>query len=349
MKIMRVFALAMVFAGTVVGAGFASGLEIWTFFGKYGILGFGGVVLSGIIISLCGAGIIFGTYKGDFTNYREFCNCIGGKRAGGIIMVLGSVFMLSVFCVMLAGSGALFSQELGYSYTSGIVFMTAICLVVFLLGMKGITAVNCLLTPLMLISITILGIFSVIYRIENVAVTYSDLLTASSSLISAIIYVSYNLLSVPPVIISMKDLIPSGKGAVTAGLTGGIILGISGLFMYLASLTPDFSHTQLPALTLAHEISDNFSIFYGITIYIAMLTTALGSGYGFISTVMEHFPKLSRIPVAIGVCVFSASISLLGFSRLVNTLYTAIGYAAILLTFLLISYSLKRLKKSEEN
>ena len=132
MKFFRLFSLCMVFAGTVVGAGFASGLEIWVFFGKYGIFGFSGVLLTGIVISLCGAGIILGVFDGDFTTHDEFCRKICGRYSGSFFSVLGIVFMFSAFSIMLSGSGALFSQEFGRSYCEGVIFMAVICFFVFI-------------------------------------------------------------------------------------------------------------------------------------------------------------------------------------------------------------------------
>ena len=44
--------VVFVIIGTLIGAGFASGKEVYIFFNKYGSLGLLGVVLSGIFISI---------------------------------------------------------------------------------------------------------------------------------------------------------------------------------------------------------------------------------------------------------------------------------------------------------
>ncbi|MDP4118514.1 MAG: hypothetical protein Q8873_04920 [Bacillota bacterium] len=349
MNFKKIFAVAMVFTGTVVGAGFASGQEIWLFFGRYGAAGFAGVLLTGIILSICGAGIILGAYRGEYTSYQSFCYVIGGRKSAKILSFLGSLFMLSCFCIMLAGSGAMFSQELNMPYIIGVIFMAAFCYIIFLFGIKGIMIISCMLTPIMLTGITILGIYSLTCDCRAAVANYSSLLTVSSSVISAIIYVSYNLLSVPPVIISMREMIPSKKGAVAAGLLGGIILCLAGLFMYFASLSNNFLSEEIPALALAHKVGENFGVFYGITIYFSMVTTALSNGYGFIRQCEEKLPHISFPVLAAFVVLFCSIASFLGFSRLVSTLYMSIGYAAILLTFLLVFYSVKSLKTLTAN
>lgn len=344
MKFFRLFSLCMVFVGTVVGAGFASGLEIWVFFGKYGIFGFSGVLLTGIVISLCGAGIILGVFDGDFTTHDEFCRKICGRYSGSFFSVLGIVFMFSAFSIMLSGSGALFSQEFGRSYCEGVIFMAVICFFVFIYGAKGLTAINLILTPLMLFGITFLGISELLTCDKSVSLVFSDLLTVSASWVSSVIYISYNLLSVPAVIIPLKSIIPSRKSAAAAGLYGGVLLGICAVLMYLSSLADGFASTTLPALTLASKHSRFFGIFYGITIYFSMLTTALGNGFGVLETIHSKFPVFPRKTLSAMLCITAFIIALSGFDTLVNKLYTVIGYCSVPLTFLLVSYSLKKLR-----
>ncbi len=344
MRLKEIFTLSMVFVGTVVGAGFASGLEIWTFFGKYGFWGLFGVLILSGLISLCGCGIFLGIFDGDFTNYPRFCRVIAGKSTGKLFHALGLLFMYAAFCIMLAGSGAMFSQEFGKTYAFGVVFMALLCFFVFLFGIKGLSTVNCILTPLMLIGICLLGISSFITGCTDVALGFSDLLSVSVSAFSAIVYVSYNLLSVPPVLISLKSNISSRKTALYSGLLGGILLGICGLLMYLASISDGFLLTQLPALTLALDINRSFGIFYGIVIFFSMLTTAIGNGYGFMKVISSKFSDVPNYLTATLMCASGSALALLGFSTLVNTLYTLLGYAALLLTLLLSIYSLKKLR-----
>ena len=60
--------------GTVIGAGFASGQEVYLFFGKYGNIGIAGLFLSCAFFAL----VIFKTMqfvtKEKISNYQEFLN-----------------------------------------------------------------------------------------------------------------------------------------------------------------------------------------------------------------------------------------------------------------------------------
>lgn len=338
----KIFMGAMIFTGTVIGAGFASGQEIWIFFGSYGGAGLFGVLLAGIILSILGVGIFLGISDGDFGSYGEFCEKTGGKTAGAFIAALGTVFMFATVCVMFAGSGALFSQQLGLDYRTGVVFMAVICFLCLIFGIKSVSVINCVLTPLMVSGIIILGFFSIIYGCRSVSAGYSSLLAVSGSFVSAIVYVSYNLLAIPPVLLSTPKL--SEREAVFAGLTGGGLLGTLGLIMYLISVKPGFMTAELPALRAANIINANFGVIYGVLIYFSMLTTVIGNAYGLVSVICGKF-SFPYLPTVAAIILCAGAASVLGFSRLVGSLYVSVGYAAVLITVLLMVYSLKKLKK----
>ena len=74
-----------------------------------------------------------------------------------------------------------------------------------------------------------------------------------------------------------------------------------------------------------------------------MLTTALGNGYGVLDAFCKQHTDIHPGFAGFLLCASAALLALLGFGTLVNTLYTAIGYAAVLLTLLLVIFSLKKL------
>ena len=49
--------IALVYVGTIMGAGFASGREIWQFFGVFGNKGYIGVGFVGILFIIIGIGV----------------------------------------------------------------------------------------------------------------------------------------------------------------------------------------------------------------------------------------------------------------------------------------------------
>ena len=72
--------ITFVIVGTIIGAGFASGQEIYTFFNKYGFEGLIGICISIFLMSY----IIYKTFKivieNDVNNYEDFIQKIMPER-----------------------------------------------------------------------------------------------------------------------------------------------------------------------------------------------------------------------------------------------------------------------------
>lgn len=334
-----IFKLAAVYTGTVIGAGFASGQEIWRFFGRYGNIGAVGVIIAAVILSLAGAGILLKIYRLKLGSFDQYCHATFGKRSAGVISIICAAFMYAVFCVMLAASGALFYQELGMSNITGIIALATACSLVFVFDIRGLTFISSLLSPLMLIGIIILGAYACIFGDRGVINAFSELLAISDNwAMSAIIYASYNFLSVPAVMAPLRREITSKTVAILGGALGGIILGIGAICVLMVTLNYGISH-QLPVLSAAGEIGINFKLYYGIVIYMAMLTSAIACGTGF----LKYISNQSTMPKTLNIIilVISASLfALMGFSQLIGSFYTLFGYLGLLITLIILKDSI---------
>lgn len=116
---MRILSQVFVIIGVIIGAGFASGQEIYTFFFRYGKLGICGMILAIFILGY----IIYKTLKivkhYNINSYDEFLDEILGdiklKRLDIKIILnfIINTFLLITFLVMCAGFTAYFKQEFG--------------------------------------------------------------------------------------------------------------------------------------------------------------------------------------------------------------------------------------------
>ena len=72
----NVFKVVFVIIGTLIGAGFASGQEMYIFFFSYGINGIYGIIISSSLMGL----IIYKSFKlinkYNINNYKDFINII---------------------------------------------------------------------------------------------------------------------------------------------------------------------------------------------------------------------------------------------------------------------------------
>lgn len=335
------FRLACVYTGAVLGAGFASGQEIWRFFGRFGWWGFWGMCLTILFFAFVGCGMFLKIYRLALSSYTNFCDALFGKKAGKFFSFFGNCYMGATFCVMLSGSGALFEQELHLPYFTGAFLMAVACFFIFLFGIRGTVVASTVLTPIMVIGMVALGAYKLLFGDRCVMNALEELVTVSDNwLLCALVYISYNLISIPAVVCGMKKYMPTSTAAIWGGVLGSVLIGLCGLSIYYVSLYPDFYLTQIPALTFASFMGEHFKLFYGLTIYIAMLTTAISCGQGILNLAAPGKQLRYNALLCGSACIFA----LLGFSNLINYLYSFFGYVGLFITFIVCKECMKEFK-----
>ena len=68
----EIFSIVLVIIGALVGAGFASGQEIFSFFYLYGKNGMYGIIIMGILMGILIYKSLKIIYKNDIYNYEDF-------------------------------------------------------------------------------------------------------------------------------------------------------------------------------------------------------------------------------------------------------------------------------------
>ena len=154
---MDILKVVFVIIGTLIGAGFASGQEVNTFFFSFGVKGLIGIILSSTIIGI----IIYKTfkiiYKNNINNYKEFLNCLlKNEKINNITNSIINIFILVSFYVMIAGFGAYLQQELNLNSIIGSSILAILCLVLFKTNVNGLVKVNELLIPILKIIVILI-------------------------------------------------------------------------------------------------------------------------------------------------------------------------------------------------
>lgn len=154
---MDILKVVFVIIGTLIGAGFASGQEVNTFFFSFGIKGVIGIILSSFIIGI----IIYKTfkiiYKNNINNYKEFLNCLlKNEKINNITNSIINIFILVSFYVMIAGFGAYLQQELNLNSIIGSSILAILCLILFKTNVNGLVKVNEVLIPILIIIVILI-------------------------------------------------------------------------------------------------------------------------------------------------------------------------------------------------
>lgn len=324
--VIYMFNSIMVIIGTIIGAGFASGKEIFTFFNVYGKFGFIGLLLSQLVTGFIIYKTLYLIISYNITSYKQFIDTIITKSnfLSDVICNIINIFLLISFIVMVAGFAAYFKQELNISYIIGATLIALLCFFTFLKNVDALVKINKYFIPFLIFIILFLG-----FKNLN-CFTYFNFQSTSSTFnwfISSILYASYNLIILIPILISLKNYVVNIRNAkLVSILTAFFLLLMSiTLFCLLNYYFKDIANIELPTIYIASLLNGNLKYICGIVILGAIFTTAISSGYGFLNNLLISNKKLYTI-LAVAICVLAVALSNIGFSNLLNLLYPILGF-----------------------
>ena len=332
----NILRVVFVIIGTLIGAGFASGQEVYLFFYSYGIKGIIGIFISSILMGIIIYKTLILVKENDINNYKDFLNLLIKKEGNNnyfniknIINIIINMFILITFFIMISGFGAYFEQEIGINSLIGSSVLAILCFIVFRTNQKGVVKVSEILVPILIVFITIISILNLkdfdINNIKNYFISNKSY----NFLLSSIVYCSYNSILLIPVLITLKNYINNKRKVISISVISTIIivlLSIS-LFFILTKVDVDISKLEMPAVYVVSRMSKIFVIIYGFIILGSIFTTAVSLGNSFLQNVSKN--KKSYTHIAVIMCITSIVISQIGFSNLINYLYPIFGYLGI--------------------
>lgn len=330
----------LVIIGTLIGAGFASGKEVYIFFNKYGTSGIYGMILSGIIISTVIFKVLKIAKEREINSYKELITNISKhNKVNKILKNIINVFLLMSFFIMVSGFASYFNEQFGINSLIMAIFMAILCFITFNKNMDGITKANTILIPFLILFIFITAIINGKYFINNFNYIDTNISNESSifnnCVISAILYASYNSILLIPILIGLKG-ITEKKNITKISITTGIIFVVLGICLY-SLLTRGQSYVQyldIPIIFIMKQFGSVYSNIYGIIVAIAIFTSAISAGYGFLES-FETSPKKYR-KVAIAICGVSIFVAMIKFSYLVEIMYPIFGILGFLQIILIL-------------
>lgn len=330
--------VVFVVIGTIIGAGFASGQEIWLFFNQYGNWGAIGMIVSCSLSGLIIYQVFRISEKTRVTSYDELLKKISKNRIfNQAISIIISLFLLVSFYIMVAGMSALFHQEFGFPIWACSILMAIFCYLVLQKDMKGIMAVNSILIPALILFISYLGIQNLDFTTSYLESQTMKSPNAWQWLISSILYASYNSIMLVPMLVELKPYITSKTKAKQVGIICTIILSLLGisLFSLLLRGNEKIYGLELPMIEIVKEFGKANSYLYIGVVVTAIFTTAISAGYGFLKNQVSK-KQFSKGDVAkrekqyyrkvlLAICISAPFVANIGFSNLVSKLYPMFG------------------------
>ncbi len=256
---MKILSCIFVIIGAIVGAGFASGKEIYTFFfvhGKYGIIG---IILSTCIIGYAIYKTLNIINKYNIKHYDELLDVIiGNLRLKNIdlkiiLNFIINIFLLITFFVMCAGFSAYFKQEFGINQIISSLLISISCYFLLNKDIKGVLILNSILMPSIIIILVVLGVQC--FHIEEI----KEIKGGNFWYTNAILYASYNSITLISILLPMKMYIKTKKDIFKIAIVCTLIMIIlSGVvFMLLLTIDTDISKIDLPAVYASRKNGKN--------------------------------------------------------------------------------------------
>lgn len=342
MKRGKVFSLVWVIIGTFIGAGFASGKEIATYFARFGFFSIVLAIIAGFLFYVfmknC---LMIGKNMGQ--GKYVYKKCFG--KFAGIIKILIIIATFITIGSMIAGAYEIF----GIFFPSEVIviFLIILMLLVGIIVIKNypmILKVNSLLIPALLGSIFMVCIVFLFGLDFDIIVERVSYFQGFSSLIA---YVSFNMLSTGVFLIEIGEKYEENEINQASLISSGIItffIILAGCSIYICG--GDIIESSLPLVSLALNSSRLLGILMIGVVFIG-LTTSLISDVFVLSVYGEKFCK-NKILLVGAILILGYIISLLGFSFIVINLYAMLGGLGILflITVLITTMRQKSNKKS---
>ena len=292
--------VTMVLTGTFIGAGFASGREIWQYFGIFGDFGIFGIALSCLSLSVftyCTACNI--KDLGEEAYVKQLCHF---KWVNWLL----TGYMLLIFGTMITAFGECLNQTFGFPKFFGVVLMDLVTMVILYFGTEGLVRLSAVITPLIVLGI----VFAYLSNNIREVFSYNNFVTSS------VVYTSYNVISLPFVMSGFKAFLNKKQIMCCSLLFGLLIFGLA--FCVFGLLKFSDITVSIPIVT---SVSSKFGYVLIFVLAMSMLTTAVSNGYGFVNGV--DFGKKESL-VFLG--FFALVFSFLSFDFIIKYLYSLFGY-----------------------
>ena len=330
--------IALIYVGTIVGAGFASGREIWQFFGVFGDSGKYGIVLVGVLFIVVS---LMTTLITRFLRTTDIGRVVFPSDSSKLWNVTGYFMAIMLFTILVftsSAGGALMYQQLGLPrFIGSAIVVILTCMTVFG-GLKRIGHIFNRIIPVLII-VMVLACLMVIFKdLPAGAVQQEPVLSpmADGVFSAATLYASYNILGIIAIVSTTAiSRTRSTKTAVKGALLGSVFMAILAWLVYKALMTdPGYCQAMdMPILALTAKLGPFENLIYTIVLMVAIYATSSTNFYGFTTKLKDDNKKKAKI-VFTGLIAYI--FSLIGFKSLIAYFLPIQGLCGVIMVVLLI-------------
>ncbi|MBM7572530.1 hypothetical protein [Aquibacillus albus] len=304
--------------GTTIGAGYASGRELWQFFGSESGLA---IMLFAFLFSLSCNVILLISYKNKTSHYLPVLRELVGNKLSYLYDGMIVVYLFSTTVIMLAGSGATL-EAFHFPNWWGITVICIPLILVFVWDINGVLSLNSFILPLLILGLlSILLIFS--FQQE---LSFIPDLAHQRNWTAALPFTALNILPLVAVLGAIGSEM-RGKGEIwVASIGSGLILG-SISYIYnnsLIQISEEVLLYEIPLFAILRHYPYIMFLFISILLWLAIFTTAVSGTLGLVTRFRQKL-NLPLWMLAFFTILIMLPLTRIGFSTLIEYLYPLYG------------------------
>ncbi|WP_332634377.1 YkvI family membrane protein [Halalkalibacter flavus] len=304
--------------GTMIGAGYASGRELWEFFGAESGLA---IILFAVLFIISVKVILNISYENKSKHYLPVLHVLMGKRLSQMYDVMIIIYLFSTTVIMLAGGGATL-EVIHIPYWLGTLIIGGMVVILFLWDTKGMTSMNAFIIPILIVFL--IAILLAFQSLKGFPIEFK--VDAQHNWPSALTFTALNILPLIAVLGAIGHEIKHKGEMWIASLGSGIILG-SISFLYNESLlqvASDIMLYEIPLFAILKHYPYFMMLIMSALLWLAIYTTAAAGIFGLLSR-MRAWVKGPAWLIALLLIAIMAPLTTFGFSTLISVLYPLYG------------------------
>ncbi|TQS76338.1 hypothetical protein DX933_01645 [Ornithinibacillus gellani] len=320
--------------GTTIGAGYASGREIWEFFGHGSGLA---IVLFILFFTISCTVIMYISHQFQTEEYRPVLRTIVGGRLTAVYDGMIFLYLYTTTVVMLSGSGASV-QSFQLSYGWGIIIMCIALILLFIRDINGLLEINQIILPVLII-----GLIAVLLQfIRDEQLELFSHWHEQDNWHAAFPFTALNILPLIAVLGAIGSKIKSKQEIWIACIGSGLVLGII-TYIYnnsLIQIADELLVYEIPLFAILNSYSLNMLIFMSFLLWFAIYTTAAAGLLGIVTRLKGYFKNVPLWLMTSCLLITMLPLTAIGFSTLIGFLYPLYGILNLYVLIRLLLYPL---------
>ena len=330
------FNVALMYVSVIMGAGFASGREIWQFFGVFGEKGKFGVLFVGFLFIFYG---IVTAYIARTLDTNDMGRIIVPWDNKFLISAMGYFMAGIIFTVMVtmtAACGTLLNQQFGLPVPIGGIILAVISLLTILGDFERISKVFRLVMPVLFVLAIVTCLLTIFSELEPTDIGEEVVPSpiAKNYIVACFLYISLNMEALIPFVATTAINAKDKKTALIGSGIGGIFLGLL-VFLLMSSLQKDMMYSQavdMPMLGFASRVSPVLGYVYMVVLFFAIYSSATSNFYG---TTTKIKPGPNKKKITIILIIIAYLIGLVGFKNIIEYFFPVYGYLGLMVIVLI--------------